>query len=65
MNKSLIIVGVVFLVIGLAAGVFTVTQSHLFGLFSTSSIPYAPYMIPLLIVGIVLIIIGAGTRGEK
>lgn len=64
MNKSLIIIGVVLLAIGIVAGVFTTTQSHLFGLYSTSSIPYAAYMIPLLIGGIVLIIVGVVT-GKK
>ena len=64
MNKSLIIIGVVLLVIGIVAGIFTTTQSHLFGLYSTSSIPYAAYMIPLLIGGVVLIIVGVVT-GKK
>lgn len=58
MKKSLIISGVVLLVIGIIAGIFTTTQSQLFGLYTTSSIPYAAYMIPLLVGGIVLIIIG-------
>ena len=64
MNKALIIIGVVLLAIGIVAGVFTSTQSHLFGLYSTTSTPYAAYMIPLLIGGIVLIIVGA-VAGKK
>jgi len=64
MNKSLIIIGVVLLAIGIVAGIFTTTQSHLFGLYSTSSIPYAAYTIPLFVGGIVLIIVGAVT-GKK
>lgn len=64
MKKSLVTIGVVLLAIGIIAGVFTTTQTHLFGLYSTSSIPYAAYMVPLLVGGIVLIIIGAMT-GKK
>ena len=65
MNKSLITIGIVLLVIGIGAGIFTVTRTHLFGMVTTSSIPYAAYMIPLLIIGIVLIIIGVVTGGKK
>jgi uncharacterized membrane protein YdcZ (DUF606 family) len=65
MNKALIIIGVVLLAIGIVAGVFTSTQSHLFGLYSTTSTPYAAYMIPLLIGGIVLIIVGAVVGKKK
>ena len=59
MNKYLIIIGVVLLVIGIVAGIFTTTQSQFFGMYNTTSIPYAAYMIPLLVGGIVLIIVGA------
>ncbi|PIU29826.1 hypothetical protein COT07_04105 [Candidatus Woesearchaeota archaeon CG07_land_8_20_14_0_80_44_23] len=64
MNKSLIIIGIVLLVIGIVAGAFITTQSHLFGLYTTTSTPYAAYMIPLLVGGIILIIVGALT-GKK
>ena len=61
MNKYLIIIGGILLVLGIAAGVFTTTQSQLFGLYTTSSIPYESYAIPLFISGTVLIIVGAVT----
>jgi uncharacterized membrane protein YdcZ (DUF606 family) len=64
MNKVLIIIGVVLIAIGIVAGVFTTTQTHLFGLYTTSSIPYAAYAIPLFVGGIVLIIVGAAA-GKK
>jgi uncharacterized membrane protein YdcZ (DUF606 family) len=64
MNKSLIIIGVVLLAIGIAAGIYTTTQEQFFGLFTTSTIPYAAYMAPLIVGGIVLMIVGA-VAGQK
>ncbi|MEK6849350.1 MAG: hypothetical protein AABY01_02145 [Nanoarchaeota archaeon] len=64
MNKPLIIIGVVLLVIGIVAGIYTTSQDQLFGLYTTSSIPYAVYMVPLVVGGIVLMIFGAIT-GKK
>ncbi len=59
MKKALIWVGVVFLVLGILAGVVRTEEEQAFGLFSTTSTPYVPYMIPLLLAGIILIIVGA------
>ncbi len=64
MNKPLIVIGVILLAIGIVAGIYTTTQEQLFGLYTTSTIPYAAYMIPLVIGGIVLMIVGALT-GKK
>jgi uncharacterized membrane protein YdcZ (DUF606 family) len=57
MNK-LIIIGIILIVIGILAGIYTTTQTHIFGITSTA-IPYAAYAIPLYVGGIVLIIVGA------
>jgi len=57
MNKSLLIIGIIVLLIGIFTGAYTTSQSHLFGLFSTTSSPYADFSIPLMIGGIVLIIV--------
>lgn len=64
-SNSLIIIGVILLFIGIFSGAFTTSQSHLWGLYSTNSTPYQSYMIPLLIGGIVLIIVGAVMKGSK
>jgi hypothetical protein len=58
MNKILIVIGVVVALIGLVAGALVITTPQLFGLVTTSSTPYAQYMIPLIIAGMVLIIVG-------
>jgi uncharacterized membrane protein YdcZ (DUF606 family) len=65
MSKLLIIIGIVLLVLGIIAGVFTTTQSQLFGLYTTSSIPYVAYTIPLLVGGLVLIIVGVVIAKKK
>ena len=69
MNKSLIIIGVVVLVLGIFANVYseTTTQEHLWGLYSTSdtSTPYSPYSTMLLIGGIILILIGVLIKEGK
>ena len=63
MKALLIVIGIVLILLGIGAGVYqtTTTESHLFGLFSTSSTstPYQSYMVPLIIGGAVLIIVGA------
>jgi len=65
----LIITGIVFLFLGIFASAYSITtsQSHLWGLYSTSttSTPYYEYSIPLLIGGIILIIIPAVMKGGK
>ena len=63
-SNSIIIIGVLLLVLGVFAGAFTSSQSHLWGLFTTSSTPYSSYMMPLLVGGIVLIIV-AVLMGRK
>lgn len=70
MNKTLLIIGIVVLALGILANVYstTTTESHLFGLYSTSSTsnPYSNYSVPLLIGGIILVIVGAVMKeGEK
>ncbi len=58
-NTGLIIVGLVLLVLGIGAGSYTIMEEHLWGLYETESTPYEEYSIVLMIVGIVVIIIGA------
>jgi membrane-bound ClpP family serine protease len=58
MNRILVIIGVVVAIIGVVAGALVVTTPQLFGLVNTESTPYAQYMIPLIIAGMVLIIVG-------
>ena len=51
MNRILVIIGVV-------AGALVVVTPQLFGLINTESTPYAQYMLPLIIAGMVLVIVG-------
>jgi len=59
MNTILVAIGVVVAIIGVIAGALVVTTPQLFGLVNTESTPYAQYMIPLIIGGLVLVIVGA------
>ena len=65
MNRILIAIGIVVVIIGLIAGALVITTPQLFGLVTTSDTPYAQYMIPLIIGGIVLIIVGAVIPSKK
>ena len=65
MNRILIAIGIVVVIIGVIAGAVVVTTPQLFGLVGTESTPYAQYMIPLIIGGIVLIIVGAVIPSKK
>jgi len=65
MNTILVAIGVVVAIIGLIAGALVITTPQLFGLVTTSSTPYAQYMIPLIIGGIVLVIVGALVPSKK
>lgn len=65
MNRILIAIGIVVVIIGLVAGALVITTPQLFGLVTTSSTPYAQYMIPLIVGGIVLIIVGAVIPSKK
>ena len=68
-SNSLIVIGIIVLVLGIFANIYSITtsQSHLWGFYSTSntSTPYSTYSIPFLIGGIVLIIVGAVMKGSK
>ena len=64
-NRILIAIGIVVVIIGVVAGAVVITTPQLFGLVNTESTPYAQYMIPLIIGGIVLIIVGAVIPGKK
>jgi hypothetical protein len=59
MNVSLVAIGVAVAIIGLIAGALVITTPQLLGLVNTESTPYAQYMIPLIIGGLFLIILGA------
>ncbi len=66
MNKSLVYGGIIALVLGIVLGSITVSQSHLWGAYQTTSTPYAAFMIPLVIGGIIMIIIGiTGSKKRK
>ena len=65
MNTILVAIGIVVAIIGLIAGAVVITTPQLFGLVNTESTPYAQYMIPLIIGGIVLIIVGAVIPSKK
>jgi hypothetical protein len=65
MNVILVAIGVVVAIIGLVAGALVITTPQLFGLINTESTPYAQYMIPLIIGGLVLVIVGAVVPGKK
>jgi len=65
MNRILIAIGIVVVIIGLVAGALVITTPQLFGLVTTSSTPYAQYMIPLIVGGIVLIIVGVVIPNKK
>lgn len=59
MNKTLLIIGVVLIALGIFAGAYSTSQSHLWGAYTTTSNPYSSYSIPLIIGGVILIIVGA------
>lgn len=65
MNVILVAIGVVVAIIGLIAGALVITTPQLFGLVTTSDTPYAQYMIPLIIGGLVLVIVGAVVPSKK
>ena len=65
MNVILVTIGVVVAIIGLVAGALVITTPQLFGLINTESTPYAQYMIPLIIGGLVLVIVGAVVPSKK
>ncbi len=65
MNRILIAIGIVVAIIGVVAGALVITTPQLFGLVTTSDTPYAQYMIPLIIGGMVLIIVGAVIPSRK
>lgn len=65
MNRILIIIGIVVAIIGLIAGALVVTTPQLFGLINTESTPYVQYMIPLIIGGMVLVIVGVVIPSKK
>ena len=65
MNVILVAIGVVVAIIGLIAGALVITTPQLFGLVNTQSTPYAQYMIPLIIGGLVLVIVGAVVPSKK
>ena len=69
MNKTLMIIGIIVLILGIFSNVYSITntESQLFGLYSTSSTsnPYASYSIPLLIGGVILLIVGVVMKGSK
>lgn len=65
MNRILIVIGIVVAIIGLVAGALVITTPQLFGLVTTSDTPYAQYMIPLIIGGLVLVIVGVVVPSKK
>jgi hypothetical protein len=58
MKAALILLGVIVVLLGIGAGVYKTTQSHLLDLYTTSSSPYSNLAAPLIIGGIILVIIG-------
>ncbi|MCX6741719.1 MAG: hypothetical protein NTX24_00900 [Candidatus Pacearchaeota archaeon] len=69
MNKTLLIIGVIVLVLGILAQIYSVTttEDYVFGLFTKSitSQPYDYLAIPLIVGGAVLIIVGLAVRGNS
>jgi len=59
MKAALILLGVIVVLLGIGSGVYKTTQSHLLGLYTTSSSPYSNLAAPLIIGGVILVIIGA------
>lgn len=66
MNATLIVLGIVAVVIGGFASMYTETQvqNHLWGLYQTTSTssPYSGLAVPLVIGGIVLIMVGVASK---
>jgi hypothetical protein len=65
MNRILIAIGIVVAIMGVIAGALVITTPQLFGLINTESTPYAQYMIPLIVGGLVLVIVGAVIPSKK
>lgn len=63
MNRTLVIIGVVFLALGILANLYTVVTKEkiFFGMFedTETTTPYDEYTVPLFVVAIILILIGA------
>ena len=57
--------GILLIVLGIIAGVYTRTESQLYGLVSTTTKPYQAYMIPMLVGGVVLIVVGLVVGHKK
>ena len=67
-NTALILIGIVILLAGIAAGIYEETQTaDLAGLVITTTTdkPYQDYSIPLIVGGIILIIVGAFIGGKS
>ena len=69
MNKVLLIIGIIALVLGIFAQVYSVTTTHsqVFGLFTTTETtnPFDYLSVPLIAGGIILIIVGLFVRGDS
>jgi hypothetical protein len=65
MNKLVLIIGIVLVALGIISGLYKTEEKQLFGLVTTTQTPYEAYLIPLLIGGIILIIVGAVLKKEK
>jgi hypothetical protein len=65
MGKILAAFGLVFVVLGLSSGMYVVQESQLFGLLTSTSIPYEQYTLPLFIGGTLLLIAGILLEDEK
>jgi len=64
MTRTLNIIAVVIIMIGVIAGVYTRTESGLFGITTTTK-PYQDYMIPMVLCGVILIVVGLVTDRKK
>ena len=67
-GKTVLIIGVVVLVLGLAAQIYTVTTTEEEGILNQEETklinPYAGYSVPLMVGGIILIIAGIALKGN-
>ncbi|ODS36021.1 hypothetical protein BEH94_01800 [Candidatus Altiarchaeales archaeon WOR_SM1_SCG] len=67
-NTTLILIGIVIALLGIAAGIYEETQTAgIAGILTTTTTdkPYQDYSIPLIVGGIILLIVGAFIGGKS
>lgn len=65
MNQPLFIIGIIAIVLGVFAGIYTQNETNIFGMIIVQTKPFRDWTEPLIVAGIVLIAVGYFTRKKK